>query len=73
MLNLLIAAYVGGLVVRLSQEYEIGDVSVADVGKAIVYPIEVGRIVVPLSVTIVTGIVTKVKGLFGGNNAPPTA
>jgi hypothetical protein len=64
MLNLLIAAYVGGLIVRLSQEYEIGDVSVTDACKAIVYPIEVVGVVAPLAVTVVTGTITKVKGLF---------
>ena len=64
MLNLLIAAYVGGLVVRLSQEYEIGDVTIADAGKAIVYPIEVVRVVAPLIVTTTINFVNMVKSLF---------
>jgi hypothetical protein len=68
MLNLLIAAYVGGLIVRLSQEYEVGDVTVADVGKAIVYPIEVVRSVTPLAIDLYN-LVAK----LWRKNAPPSA
>lgn len=64
-MSYILIAYITGLLVKLSEE---ANPTLNTVIQAVAYPIPVSVALVKLTTTGVT----KIKSLFGGNNASPT-